>query len=113
MKPSQSLYRSLHNEGIHISISSLANFLSEEIWSNLTPIRIFSGDTDSNRFNDTLSIAVLPLLADTFPKPLHIGFTIDNPDQGVIKTVTTNASWPGDTSICRQAATELSLLGII
>ena len=86
---------SLHvgTSDFHISTSSLAKFLQEnKIWSDLTAIHLESTCTNSNRVNDSLSIAVLPLLADTFPKLRHIVIAIYNPDRAAIKTVTMNAT---------------------
>ena len=80
---------SLHLEasGFHISTSSLANFLHEHIiWSNLTSLSLSNGN-DISPSDDKLSIAALPLLADTFPKLLHLRIAISNPDQAVMKTV--------------------------
>ena len=76
-------------------MSGLAKFLHEnELWSDLTAIRLDSGCVNSSQINDALSIAALPLLADKFPKLLHIDIVIYNPDQDAIKTDTTNATRP-------------------
>ena len=79
----------------HISMSGLANFLHEnKLWSDLTAIHLDSSYVDSGQFNDALSIAALPLLADKFPKLLHIEIAIYDPDLDAIKTDTTDATRP-------------------
>ena len=68
------------------STSSLTNFLHEnKLWSNLKVL-------DLVHFNqadpaDVLSIAALPLLADSFPNLLQLSITIENPDQDAMKAI--------------------------
>ena len=71
-----------------ISASGLANFFhGKKLWSDLTAIHLVG---HSDQPNDALSIAALPLLADSFPKLLHLAIGISNPDQAAMKRVTTN-----------------------
>ena len=79
----------------HLSASGLASFLHEnKPWSDLTCIYLDGGHVrvDLDQIDDTLSIATLPLLADTFPKLLHLVISICNPDQAAMKTVTMDAT---------------------
>ncbi len=81
----------------HLPTSSLANFLHDnKVWSNLTVLHLDSGYFCSNRFDadvvNMLSIAALPLLADTFPKLLHLTITIHNPDETTMEMTTVNVT---------------------
>ena len=71
------------------STSSLANFLCEnKLWSNLTVLHLLHlSRAHEDRFANVLSIAALPLLADSFPNLLRLSITIDNPDQGAIEAI--------------------------
>ena len=70
--------------------SDLASFLHENnVWSNLTVLHLSHHclEVNQNRLANALSIATLPLLADSFPNLLHLSITINNPDQDAMKEI--------------------------
>jgi len=76
----------VHISNCFFSTSSLTNFLHEnKLWSNLKVLDLvhFNGADPA----DMLSIAALPLLADSFPNLLQLSITIENPDQDAMKAI--------------------------
>jgi len=79
------------NARFHILTLGLADFLcGDRIWSNLTSLSL-GNDNDTDRSDDVLSIAALPLLADTFPRLQYLEISIYNPDQATMKAIAANA----------------------
>lgn len=79
----------LHVLNCWVSTSSLANFLREnKPWSKLTFLQLLHPKkANENHLADVLSIAALPLLADSFPNLRCLIITIDHPDQDAMETM--------------------------
>ena len=79
----------VHIWNCFFSTLSLTNFLHEnKLWSNLIVLHlVYISRPDPNRLADVLSIAALPLLADSFPNLLQLSITIENPDQDAMKAI--------------------------